>query len=119
MTLETYVAERLASGDPYVLSPTGYVAANDPASPKAVVVASNKVSTDRMVVVLPVDSAWLKASHIRQLIAVIRRCVSIRSRWLWGPSRPLSMSGVHRGWSRFYESCLTYHCSVQSIISPA
>lgn len=74
MTLETYVAERLACGDPYVLSPTGYVAANDPASLKAVVLAANKVSTDRMVVVLPVDGAWLKDSHRRQLIAVIRRC---------------------------------------------
>lgn len=73
MTLETYVAERLAAGDPYVLSPTGYVAANDPASLKAVVLRANKVSTDRMLLVLPIDGAWLKESHRRQLIAVIRR----------------------------------------------
>jgi hypothetical protein len=72
-TLPELVSERLANGQRYVLTPTGYLTAVNPAALKAVVEHANQIDTDKLIVTLPIDSAWLKPINVVQLTAVCNR----------------------------------------------
>lgn len=71
--LEELITQQLDNGEPYALTPTGYISNIDADALKAVINQGNQLDTERLVITVPIDSGWLKQSHVRQLTAVLRR----------------------------------------------
>ncbi|MFF5211072.1 hypothetical protein [Streptosporangium sp. NPDC000396] len=55
------------------LTPTGYIPAAASKTLKAVMRAAEQIEREDVVVVLPIDIAWINPEHITQLIAVCKR----------------------------------------------
>jgi hypothetical protein len=70
-SLAELVADRLANGDTYALTPTGYLTVIDPDALRAVIQQANAIDTDRLIVTIPIESGWLKSTHRQQLIAIL------------------------------------------------
>ena len=70
-TFAEVVADQLANTDSYVLTPTGYLSILEPGALRAVLQQANQIDTDRLIVTIPLDSGWLKATYREQLIAIL------------------------------------------------
>jgi hypothetical protein len=72
-SVDTSLAFQKARGASAALTPTGYIAAADAKSLKAVARAASSIERADTVVTLPIDVTWLADERIGQLIAVCER----------------------------------------------
>lgn len=71
--MDNCLAFQRRRGATAALTPTGYIPAAASKTLKAVMRAAGQIERDDVVVVLPVDIAWLNSEHITQFIAACRR----------------------------------------------
>lgn len=74
-SLADAVNDQMLNGAPFALTPSGYVRSTAPEALKAIVEQANQLTTDRVIVAIPLEESWLMASRCTQLIAILRRCV--------------------------------------------
>ncbi|MFE4518365.1 hypothetical protein ACFRMQ_29775 [Kitasatospora sp. NPDC056783] len=90
--VETSLSFQKARGASAALTPTGYIEPENAKALKAVWRASQRIERGDVIVSLPVDAAWLKDSHIRQLIAVCQQINRPKALILAGQFDPLEGS---------------------------
>jgi hypothetical protein len=74
-SLADAVNDQILNGAPFALTPSGYVRSTAPEALKAIVEQANQLTTDKLIVAVPLEESWLMASRCTQLIAILKRCV--------------------------------------------
>lgn len=87
--VETSLSFQKARGASAALTPTGYVEPENARALKAVWHAAERIERGDVIVSLPIDAAWLKDSHIRQLIAICTQIKQPKALILAGQFDPL------------------------------
>jgi hypothetical protein len=84
------LAEQRAAGVSAVLTPTGYVRADDTAALRAAVRRTRELGDPAVILAVPVDVAWLRTEAVGELVAALGEYDGVKAVMLGGQRDPLA-----------------------------